>query len=293
MRRDPAQELHAELALEPPLDSTEQLAFACMSLAERMLSGLTRDRLVCTALRVELTDDIGVRHERVWSHPRHFTAPDVVNRIRWQASAISAPSGAAGAPDGDGRESAGIAHVRLVPVHTDRAAAHEPGLWSTEPDERVHHHLSRAQSRLGHSGVGTQELRGGRLLAERQRFAPWGTEAPRDSPSTAAGPWPGALPGPKPSSVFPQPIPARLSDAAGRPVHVDDEDRLSADPARLGIDGTTLHAPALGWSRPWAIRERWWRGTPARFRLQLQLEDGDAWLLLYSGGEWFAEGHYD
>ncbi|WP_053383447.1 DNA polymerase Y family protein [Leucobacter celer] len=289
--RTPAGELAVELALEPPLDNADQLAFACMALAERLMSGLAGERLVCTALRVELTDDIGVRHERVWSHPHRFTAADAVNRVRWQASAMSAGSAARDT----GREAAGVAHVRLAPAHTDRAAAHEPGLWSTEPDERVHHHLSRVQSRLGHTGVGTMELIGGRLLAERQRLVPWSTGRARErgSRASAAGPWPGAVVGPTPSLVFPEPLPAELTDAAGLPVGIDEEDLLTAQPARLRVANAEFDERVSDWSLPWAIREHWWKDAPARFRLQLQLTDGDAWLLLHEGDRWLAEGRYD
>lgn len=280
--RTPARELAVTLDFEPPLDAAEQLAFACATLSESFIAGLAEERLVCTSLRVELTDDIDLHHERVWSHPRRFTAGDVVNRIRWQADAM---------PRDHERSGAGIVRVRLSPVHTDRAAAHEPGLWSTGPDERVHHHLSRVQSRIGHTGVGTARIAGGRLLAERQRFTPWATAAQEQRPG--AGPWPGALPAPHPSEVFASPLPAELLDGSGRPVGIDDDDLLDARPAGFRVGSAPGAAPVRDWSQPWAVRERWWRGAPERFRLQLQLANGDAWLLLHQEGRWFAEGHYD
>lgn len=279
--RDPERELAVELALEPPLDAAEQLAFACAALSERLVSGLAREGLVCTALRVELVDDIDVHHERVWSHPQRFTAFDVVNRVRWQAASM---------PRDPERTGSGIALVRLVPAHIDRAAAHEPGLWSDEPDERVHHHLSRIQGLLGPAGVGTARLAGGRLLSERQRFVPWNTEAPQASPS---GPWPGALPGPHPTEVFPDPVPAILVDPRGEPVGIDADALLTASPARLEVQEHRIRAPVEGWSTPWEIRARWWRGSPLRHRLQIQLADGDAWILIRQSGRWFAEARYD
>ena len=292
--RTPPRELAVELAFEPPIDTAEQLGFACSGLAERFVSGLAADSLVCTALRVELTDDTEARHEREWVHPRRFTAADVVGRVRWQAAASARDTGRGGA---------GIARVRITPVHTDRASAHEPGLWSAEPDERIHHHLSRAQSRLGHTGVGTAELTGGRLLADRQRFLPWGTahaakrrgRSARSASSrgSSAGPWPGALAGPLPSRIFPEPLPAELLDCSGSPVSIDSDDLLTSVPARLRVGRRLLPAEVDGWSLPWAIRERWWSGAPERFRLQLRLTDGDAWLLLYEPPCWRAEGRYD
>lgn len=283
--RTPAREFTVELAFEPPIATAEQLAFACAALAEQFVSGFTAERLVCTALRVELTDDIGVHHEREWAHPRHFTATDVLGRIRWQASGLSHDAERGGA---------GITLVRLTPTHTDRAAAHEPGLWNTEPDERVHHQLSRAQSRLGHTAVGTMQLGGGRLLRDRQRRVPWGTRhADATGHASAAGPWPGALTGPAPSLVFTTPLPAELRDRAGTLVRVDAEDLLTTDPAQLTVAHTVLPTPVQGWSPPWPLREHWWEGAPPRFRLQVELSNGDAWLLYTEAGSWFAEGRYD
>ena len=284
--RDPVRERAVELTFEPPIDTTEQLAFACATLAERFISGLTADRLVCTALRIELTDDVGLRHEREWLHPHRFTAADALGRIRWQAASAVRETERGGA---------GITRVRITPTHTDRAAAHEPGLWSTEPDTRVHHHLSRVQSTLGHTGVGTMELTGGRLLGDRQRFVPWSTARSRErgSRTSAAGPWPGSLTGPTPSRVFPTPLPSELLDAEGRAVRIDGDDLLTAVPMRLRVGDLTLTGDVREWSLPWAMRERWWQGTPARFRLQLQLDGGDAWLLFHQAERWFAEGRYD
>ncbi|MEJ6490079.1 DNA polymerase Y family protein [Leucobacter sp. USCH14] len=284
--RPPARELSVELSFDTPIDAADQLAFACSTLAERFIGGLTEDRLVCTALRVELTDDVGARHEREWAHPRHFTAADTIGRIRWQAASATKETERGGA---------GVTKVRITPVHTDRAASHEPGLWSTEPDERVHHHLSRAQSRLGHTGVGTIALAGGRLLADRQRFVPWSTTRVERGAAraSASGPWPGALTGPAPSRVFPEAIPAALLDASGAPVRIDADDLLTAEPAHLRVAEAAFESPVTAWSPPWVVRERWWEGAPARFRLQVQLADGDAWLLVFRTGAWAAEGRYD
>lgn len=327
--QSPERDFAAELAFEPPLDNADQLAFACVTLAERFAQDLISEFLVCTSLRIELTDDIGVRHERIWSHPSRFTAADIVNRIRWQTAGMPQPSSTSashrhGSQPGsrpthslpphpgalEDRANGGISLVRISPVHTDRAAAHEPGLWNTEPDERVHHHLSRLQSKLGHTGVGTMELSGGRLLKERQRFVPWNTG--RTAPSSSGrlgsprarasaelehrvgnGPWPGALTGPSPSKVFPQPLPAQLISATGRDITIDRDDLLETAPARLRVQGEVPDGVVRAWSRPWPVRERWWRGTPPQFRLQILLEGGDAWLLVRRLDNWYAEGRYD
>ncbi len=310
-------EVTTTLGLEPPLDDAERLAFACRAHAEAFIAELTGHGLVCTELRIEFIDDLGARHERQWAHPSRFTDADVVNRIRWQASGMH--------PGEAGRGGAGIAEVRLTPLRTAHAADHEPGLWSTAPSERIHHHLTRVQGLLGYRGVGTGELLGGRLSADRQRLVPWG--APAHSASRPAarseaharsrgGPWPGRLDGATPSIVLADPPRVFLTDRAGREVRVDREELLSAEPALLRRPEATEGSAAAGaegggdaaveaWSAPWPLRERWWAGTenvPAagpRFRMQLLLRSGEAWLLRYerSGSDgvwgWVAEGRYD
>ncbi len=321
--REPVRDLTVRLSFEPPLDGTDQLAFACSAPAERLIRELVERGLVCTELRVELSDDIGIRHERQWAHPTRFTTADVVNRVRWQAGAL---------PRDPERGGAGIAEVVFTPIRTARASEHEPGLWSTAPDERVHHHLSRVQSLLGHEGVGTGELTGGRLSSDRQRLVAWGTRP--ISQRSRTGPWPGRLLGAAPSAVFPEARMAVLLDRSGVAVRIDDEQLLSAEPARLGVAGRMLAAEVCGWSSPWPLRERWWRGRdrgsgaahgsardaasrspdepgrgsvrdappdPAQepapdarlYRVQLVLDDGDAWLLRYEADRgWAAEAHY-
>lgn len=308
--REPPVDLGVEFACEPPLEGADQLAFACAAHAERLLSGLTSRGLVCTELRVVLTDDVGGRHDRDWAHPGGFSAADVVNRVRWQAEQHSPRAGA----EHDARGGAGVAAVRIDPVRTARAADHEPGLWSTAPDERVHHQLSRVQSLLGHDGVGTGELVGGRSSTDRQRLVPWGSGSAAPA-RPRAGAWPGHVPGPSPSTVFPDPPPMVLLDRAGSPIRLvgtdsalgadpalgDDGDiadrgdlLLSNDPARLGFAHDLLPAGVIAWSAPWPLRERSWaEGTVTRYRVQVLLEDGDAWLLRYAHDRgWSAEARY-
>lgn len=288
--RTPPVDLTRGMDFEPPLDSTEQLAFACSTLADEVISALRSEQLVCTELRIELTDETGVRHEREWSHPRQFDGPEILNRLRWHVAALSRDLGRGGA---------GIARVQFTPTRTDRAAAHEPGLWSSEPDARVNHHLQRVQSLLGHEGVVTAELSGGRLSRERTRFIPWGTGETRGTqmlarrPNAREGPWPGHLKGPLPSTVFRAPLAAELSDAHGVPVRLDTTDLLETDPSLLGIADAEFRARVTEWSAPWPLRERWWRAAPTRFRMQVVCDTGDAWLLLHENGTWFAEGRYD
>lgn len=290
------------LDFEPPLDDAERLAFACRAHAEGFIDELAGYGLVCTELRIEFIDDRGARHERQWAHPSRFTDADVVNRIRWQAAGMH--------PHEIERSGSGIAEIRLTPVRIAHAADHEPGLWSDAPNERIHHHLTRVQGLLGYRGVGTGELLGGRLSADRQHLVPWG--APTRGAAHArprAGPWPGRLDGALPSTVFADPPRVRLLDREGCTVRIDREELLGADPARLQRPGSDASA-VEAWSAPWPLRERWWAGgedasrtkaahSGARFRLQVLLEGGEAWLLRCEQSPtdrswgWVAEGRYD
>lgn len=293
----PRGELSAVIPFEPPIDDTDHLAFACRASVETFAEALLQAGLVCTELRIELTDDTGNRSERQWTHPAHFTPADMINRIRWQAEAT---------PRDPDRGGAGISEVRLAPIRTARAADHEPGLWSTAPDQRVHHQLSRVQSLLGYEGVGIGEVIGGRLSAERQRFMPWGATTSDDlARRYADAPWPGKITGTTPSRVLPHVPRVELLDCDQHDIDIDDDDLLTASPAWLRSSAAQIAlSPVQAWSAPWPLREGWWRTAnlstaAACFRLQLVLRSGDAWLLRYTQqirgtkGHWAAEGRYD
>jgi len=298
----PVRELTVLFEFEPPLDGVDQLAFASSTHAERFTAALTAQGLVCTELRIELRDDRGGTQERAWSHPGNFTAYDVVNRIRWQAESL---------PQHGESNGAGIVSVRLSPQRTARASEHEPGLWNDAPDERVHHQLTRVQSLVGHEGVGTGVLLGGRLSGDRQRLVPWGVSrkagaAQGSHPAEGGlatrprdGPWPGSLPGATPNTVFDPPPRVRVLNERGEAVSIDGDELLSEDPA-LFDSGSGMMQRVIAWSAPWPLREGWWhaaghggaRDDPI-YRLQLNVADGSAWLLRYEAANgWLAEGEY-
>lgn len=287
----PRHDLSVFFEFEPPLAGVDQLAFACASHAEKFVQGLGEHALVCTELRVELVDDNVSSHERIWSHPANFTASDVVNRVRWQASALPY------APD---RGGAGVAAVRITPERTSPAAAHEPGLWNDAPSERVHHQLTRVQSLLGPEGVVTGVLTGGRVSTDRQQFVPWGSTRTRHAsqgPAASAhtAPWPGKLPGPLPNLVSTETIAVALLDAHGASVTLDGDELFSAAPSSFRVAGEPPRQVRT-WSAPWPLRERWWDSNEPReasYRMQLVLEDGEAWLLRYAAASgWAVEGRY-
>lgn len=282
--RTPPPELHREIAFEPPLELADQVAFGMRVAAEEFISGLGAVDLVCTELRVELTGDRGERSERVWLHPASFDAAAVVDRVRWQL-----------AEEAEGLRS-GVALVRISPEAVDDASHHAPAIFGSGPEERVHHALSRVQAMLGHRGVLTPDVGGGRWLAERQVLVPWGDRHEKGHTGLAAErarPWPGSLPDPLPATVFTPQRPVEVTSQGGFAVDVDERGMLSAVPAQLGLAGRVLGIAS--WAGPWPVNERGWDPARARraHRFQVVDADGTAWLLVCEAGAWAAEATYD
>lgn len=286
--RIPPRDVDVQLDFEPPLDRVDQVAFGVRAAADDFISGLLAQRLVCTALRVEFWSEGGDADERVWLHPRSFTASEVVDRVRWQLGFDTYRPGDTPRP----ALRSAVARVRISPDAVDAVGAHERGLWGTGPDEGVHSGLSRVQSMVGHTGVLTATPSGGRTPAERQVVIPWG-----DRPIVARDPgrpWPGALPPPAPATVYELRRQIAVHDARGRAVSVDDRGRLSAPPAVM-VSQTGSRRGLTAWAGPWPLDERWWDPVAARAasRFQVVDESGMAWLLVLDGEGWWAEGRYD
>ncbi|WP_341934038.1 DNA polymerase Y family protein [Microbacterium sp. LWO14-1.2] len=282
--RPPDPELVRSIEFETPLAGADQVAFAVRQTSDAVMLALADASVVCTEVRIDLTDDDGRVYSRTWLHPTCFDAADLVDRVRWQLEALAAES--AKEPVDEARAFGGIAMVRIVPTAVDDAAHHQPGLFGSGTDERLHHAVSRVQTMLGHQGVVTAALSGGRWLADRQVLTPWGERpiAPRDPDR----PWPGSLPDPLPAEVFRPPRPIGVQTSDGESVSIDERGALSAVPAR--IDGDEVRA----WAGPWPIHERRWESTGGKRGHRLQIVDGHdrAWLVFSAGDRWWAEGRY-
>lgn len=279
--RVPPAELHREVAFEPPLEIAEQIAFGMRIAADEFIARLGAERLVCTELRVELTAERGERSERVWLHPASFDASAVVDRVRWQL----------GEAQGQGALRSGIALVRIDAAAVADASTQRPAIFGGGPEEKVHHALSRVQAMLGHRGVLTPTIGGGRWLAERQVLVPWGDRAV--VAKERARPWPGALPDPLPTTVFPEPYEVEVTARGGAAVAVDERGALTAEPAVLIESGRRLAVDA--WAGPWPVIERGWDALRSRHAHRFQFVDAEhvAWLLIWEADEWRAEARYD
>jgi protein ImuB len=282
--RTPPPELRREIAFEPPLEIADQVAFGMRVTADDFIAGLGAVDLVCTELRVELVGDRGERSERVWLHPGSFDAAAVVDRVRWQLS-----------EEAEGLRS-GVAIVRIAPEAVDAASHHAPAIFGGGPEEKVHHALSRVQAMLGHRGVLTPAIGGGRWLVERQVLVPWGDrhgKGPGSLAAQRARPWPGSLPDPLPTTVFAEPIPVDVRALGGELIDVDERGSVSAVPAILIESGRRRAIEA--WAGPWPVVERSWDAVRSRraHRFQVVDADGAAWLLVCEGDSWTAEAAYD
>ncbi|RNE66464.1 DNA polymerase Y family protein [Cryobacterium tepidiphilum] len=284
--RVPPKLFDADVVFEPALDRTDQVTFGIRATADRFIETLTAARLVCTAVRVAVYTESGEVSERVWLHPRWFSPGDVVDRVRWQLQGGQAI---------DTGLRSGVARVHISPERMDSTAHHEQGLWGSGPDERIHHGLTRVQSMLGHEGVLTAVIGGGRLFADRQVLVPWG-DRPAGDGRAEAEPWPGSLPGVAPATVFPARQPVALLQADGAPVDVDDRGLVTGEPAHFSPTGSARdYRDVEAWAGPWPVTERWWDAEHGRalHRFQLVDTDGNAWLLTLEDHRWWAEGCYD
>jgi protein ImuB len=305
--RIPPEVRESVVEFEPPLDRIDQITFGIRAAGDRFVDDLAAARFVCTALRVEITTERGEVRERSWLHPRWFGATDVVDRVRWQLQGGSTIESALSSP---------VARVRIIAETVDHSADHETGLWGSGSDERIHHGLSRVQSIVGHEGVLTASIGGGRAPQERQVFVPWGDrreEKPPVASKTAArgtasragtgasagrevAPWPGSLPPPLPTTVFETPRSVLVRAEDGGSVDVTERGDLSDEPAFFSETASERDLrPLEAWAGPWPVAERWWDTEHHRRldRFQVVDADGTAWLLALEEHLWWAEARYD
>ncbi len=280
------------IEFEPPLDRVDQVAFSFRAPADKFIEQLVRAKLVCTSIRIEIDSESGEFSERSWLHPRSFTAADVVDRVRWQLQGSESSAGSSAESSSASGLTSRVAQVRVVPESVDAIGNHEQGLWGTGYDERIHHGLSRVQSMLGHGGVVTAVVGGGRTLLDRQSLVAWGDR--REPTLSGNQPWPGQLPTPTPATVFEIPRAAVVMDASGLTVDLDARGSLTAPPHSVSTDGRSFTS-VTAWAGPWTIDERWWDVPNSRRASRLQLVDGNgmAWLLVLEDHLWWSEARYD
>ncbi|SED29767.1 protein ImuB [Nocardioides exalbidus] len=293
--RTPPPELEADVVFEPPLDSVEAITFSVRTTAEAFLDRLAHHQLVATGVQVVAETDAVVCSSRVWLHPRHFTARDLVDRVHWQLQSAGTTSGAGSmrARKSVGRVRAPIDRIRFVPEVVEPAAAHGEALWGAASDDLVERGVARVQGMVGFDAVRRPVLQGGRSPAARQALVPWGERAVDLRPVDR--PWPGRVPGPAPVRVFATPPAAEVVDETGREVRLTDRGVVTGDPRRFRVgSGVLPWQPVTAWAGPWPIDEGWWAGgSGITARFQVVGADGRAWLLVRAPEGWSLEAAYD
>jgi protein ImuB len=267
------------------ISQSDALSFALLAPAHEFVNGLIAAHTVCTTVGIDLVDERGTHYRRSWSHPRYFTANDLVNRVRWQWEAVATP-------ETEEHIHNGIVEVTFQAVDPDDITWHEPGLWGATTHNRVEHVVAQLQTRLGYHAVSKADARSGHSWADTEGVTTWG-EKNKASEGDAVAPWPGAMPKPLPATVFQPPVPISVTDDAGSGVVVT-ETELSAPPAMLATAQSAKTVTA--WAGPWPVDERWWdeRGS-RRYRLQLLDSDGVGWLVSseHPTQAWVVEARYD
>lgn len=286
----PAVDLSVALTPEEAIDRVDAAAFAARHLAATLHERLRAAGLSCLRLRVlaELAD--GTRLERIWRTREALAEAATADRVRWQLDGWLT-SGGVGA----------VTSLILEPLETSPPEA-VGALWRDDAAgdrARARRVVNRVQSTLGTDAVLSPRLVGGRGVAERIDFVPYGEERDVDG----RGRWPGRIPGPMPARLGGGPThPAslvRLVDAAARDVTVTAEVLLSSTPYVLGWGRQRYRVAA--WAGPWPVDAGWWGSEPRRVaRLQVvgQADNEEyprAWLLLWMGGgagRWRIEASY-
>ena len=210
--REPAAELDAEMACDPPIDRVDAAAFAGRSLASQLHQTLMSAGVGCTRLAIHAVTANGEELNRVWRCAEPLTEDATADRVRWQLD------GWLNNRTGD-RPTAPVTMLRLQPVEVVSAEALQLPLWGGLGEEdrlRARRALVRVQGLLGPEAVQVPVLSGGRGPAERITLVPLGDElVARADPKQ---PWPGQLPEPSPAVLLDDPV--ELLDAQGNPVRV-------------------------------------------------------------------------
>ena len=191
--------------------------------------------------------------------------------------------------------------LRLAPRRGGEEAGpptRQPQFWGGEAGAgaRAGRAVARVGELIGPEAVVVGRLQGGRGPAERARLVPWPggrrTTAGRGAGPGADPPWPGRVPPPAPVTVMLPGRAAALVDGDDRTVVVGGGGLLSADPARLSVEGGPW-VEVTGWAGPWPSDERWWSARRRQARMQVVTDAGQAHLLTRERGRWWLEGTYD
>jgi protein ImuB len=293
-----------------PVARVDSAAFAARQLAAKLHEKLAAAGVVCLRLKIRAEFNRGQALERVWRTREALSEDATADRVRWQldgwlTAARAADSGTADEHPADDAESegAGIIELSLEPLEVSQPDFIGQLWGSGSSDEHVKRAIARVQSTLGTDKVLQPWAAGGRGVAERVDFVPYGD----DIPKAQEGLWPGRIPAPLPArrGGGPQHPAARirLIDATAKDVQVTAEAVLSSVPYAVGWGKHRYKV--VGWAGPWPVDTLWWQPAHAEdpdkprrvARLQLVGKADNepyerAWLLQWVAGQWRVEATY-
>ena len=278
-------------------ESVETVTMPVALAAEEIAGLLARSGLVSHTLRIDVEDTGAGARARTWSGCDLSVPADIALRVRWALTGwMSNDQGPSGA----------IRSIRLTACdpHPGQGASALWGRGHRQGD--VTRSAVRIQGLAGPHSLLVPRVQGGYDPRSRVVMARWGENEPLRS---RAGAWEGAITDP-PATLFDEPVPVRLTTAAGAgaDVCVDQRGALSAIPGYLLAGSTRTRERTPGHAHradllapgertqiraiegPWPVGGRWWAGERARAYVRATLEDGRVVLLVWSAGEWMAEG---
>ena len=321
--RKPGEDLSVTWLFEPAADRIDRCAFAAKALADELHATLSANGLACVRVAIEAETENGECHVRLWRHEGALSAAALAERARWQldgwlqmaASASKATktdqetSRDIGNDDEDtrsGSPTAGITRLSLIPDEVVAASGRQLGFWGgrAERADEVTRAVARLQTLLGPEAIQVPERRGGRGVAEQISLVPAAAvDLGEARIATEAGwvkePWPGQLPLPAPSKVWDDPQEVQLLDAIDSLIGVSGRGELTSNPAMVCLDlaphvTRRCRSRVVAWAGPWPADERWWDADShrRRARLQLELDDGSAHVVVIEHGVWWLEATF-
>jgi protein ImuB len=174
--RTPPPETAVCAEFDPPEDRIEAAAFVAKSLADQLLDRLEQQGLAATMVSIEAQTEHAEHLVRHWRHEGALSAAALAERTRWQLEGWFAGTNTGTGAGDQGRPSAGLTLLRLVPEEVHPDTGRQLGFWggSAESDARAARAFARIQGLLGPDSVVTAVRAGGRGWAEQVRLVPWG-----------------------------------------------------------------------------------------------------------------------
>lgn len=293
---------------EPPINSIDTAAFIARSLAVKLQQKLAYAGLISQVLRITAEFSDGSTLTRMWRTQEPLTESVTADRIRWQLNGWLTNRSVSSDEEVQDTQEQGIRALELLPLECVPPAMARAGLWdSGVGDEHAlvaRQVIERVQSTLGIEAVVQPVPAGGRGVAERITFVPYGEQ--RDPVRHPEGTWIGRIPAPLPAHLgrgLSHPASrVRLISAEAQPIILSENATLDHQPYAL-IWGENRYL-ITGWAGPWPVDDRWWEADGKKYaRLQVAGQkmpheeaaghsEIAAWLLIWINNSWRIEANY-